>query len=149
MARKSKSPKAQQTPSTKKRPRTSAEPTRYLKLNPSWRISQLEMVEPFGWHKLDPDMADYIKGMLSSFESMTWAEILIDAKKRNHSVPVGDLCKSARQRLRDMRQEDVDEIVSLRLSGKERVWGILEEGVLRLIWWDPEHQVCPSQKKNT
>lgn len=132
-----------------KGPRRAIEPTSYYSERPSWRISQIEMMDPFGWHRIDPTSALYVREKLSQFESMTWSEILIDAKKQNHSISVSDLCKAARDRLEAIQQEDVDELVSLRLSGRERVWGILEGGVLRLLWWDPEHQVCPSVLKNT
>ena len=36
---------------------------------------------------------------------------------------------------------------SLRLSGQERVWGILDQGVLSVLWWDPDHAVCPSLRE--
>jgi hypothetical protein len=43
-----------------------------------------------------------------------------------------------------------DEVTSLHLSGTERVVGVLEpRGVMHILWWDPDHGVCPSQKKNT
>jgi len=44
-----------------------------------------------------------------------------------------------------MKQYDVDEMLSLRLSGTERVWGILADGICTLVWWDPEHRLCPAQ----
>jgi hypothetical protein len=62
---------------------------------------------------------------------------------------VGELCKTARDRLEDLRLEDIDELVSLRLGGAERVWGIRDGNVMLLLWWDPEHAVCPSLKKHT
>lgn len=77
---------------------------------------------------------------------MTWNEILVKGKKRNHSVAITQLCAQAQKRLRDSGQADLEELVSLRLSGPERVWGILREGVLAVIWWDPNHEVCPSIK---
>ena len=64
--------------------------------------------------------------------------------KHNHNVGIQRLCKSAQDRLNAMKQYDPDEILSLRLSGTERVWGILADGICTLVWWDPEHQVCPS-----
>jgi hypothetical protein len=42
---------------------------------------------------------------------------------------------------------DLKRIVSLRLSGKERIWDVMEAGVLTVIWWDPEHTVLPSPEK--
>ena len=40
-------------------------------------------------------------------------------------------------------------LVLRRISGPGRVWGIREEHVLDLLWWDPRHEVCPSPKKHT
>lgn len=144
-----KKPKAKINPSTNKQPKVASAPTSFHNMKPSWRISSIEMVEPYGWHTLDANMLLYIKDKLISFESMTWAEILVQGKKFHHTVAITNLSSEAKSRLREINQDDVDELVSLRLSGKERVWGILDQGVLTLLWWDPEHQVCPSLKKHT
>jgi len=111
----------------------------------------MELVEPYGWHNLDAGGIAAIRLRLSGFESMTWSEILIDGKKFNHSVSIAQLCKEARDRLNLMFRGniDVEELVSLRFSGKERVWGILDNGVLSLLWWDPQHQVCPALLRDT
>ena len=119
-------------------------------LKPAWRLSLLQLVDPFGWHALDFGKATYVREKLAHFESMTWSEILVKGKKHNHSINVEDLCPAARERLRNIRQDDVEDLVSLSLSGRERVWGILEgAGVLKVLWWDPDHRVCPSVKKHT
>lgn len=143
--REKKKPKWQVEPHPNKQP-TATTPTSYHKLNPSWRIAKMEMVDPFGWHQVDSAMLSYIRDRIIEFERRTWAEILGD--HHNHPVEVGRLAPLAQERLQEMRQDDLEEMLSLRLSGKERIWGILDRGVCTLIWWDPEHQVCPSQKKN-
>ncbi len=76
---------------------------------------------------------------------MTWAEVL--GSKHNHNVDIDRLCKAARERLVQLKQHDLDELLSLRLSGAERIWGILSEGVRTIIWWDPDHKICPSLLK--
>ena len=79
-------------------------------------------------------------------EKMTWTDL------RNHGchlVSIEDLCKTAQTRLIDINQDDKDELYSIRLSGKVRVWGVKESNVIRLLWWDPEHEICPSLLKNT
>lgn len=116
---------------------------------PTWRIFHLEMCDPFGWHILERAKLEEILGKLRDFERLTWNEILVRNKERNHSVPVIKLCKGARDRLQELKLDDVDELVSLRLSGAERVWGIRYSAVLSLLWWDPNHNVCPSLKKHT
>ncbi|GAA6622552.1 hypothetical protein [Scytonema sp. NUACC26] len=146
---KNKKPKTKVNPSSAKRPKIASSPNSFYNMNPSWRISRLEMLGFYGWHKLDTKTLLHVKDKLASFETMTWAEILVSSKKFNHSVNVNDLCSIAQARLSEIGQDDIDELVSLRLSGKERVWGILDLGVLTLLWWDPEHEVCPSILKNT
>jgi len=90
-----------------------------------------------------------VREKLVGFESMTWNEILHGRNTRNHEVDVADFEKAACDDLVAAEMDDVDSMVSLRLSGRERIWGILDRGVLSIVWWDPEHRVCPSRKKHT
>jgi hypothetical protein len=48
-----------------------------------------------------------------------------------------------------MGQDDVEAVLSLRISARERVWGILDGPALQVLWWDPEHQVYPVERRNT
>jgi hypothetical protein len=107
------------------------------------------MCDPFGWHRLNSVDLCAIKEKLSHFETMTWNEILVRGRKQNHYVSRDDLSADAENRLVKLRQDDIDSLLSLHLGGKERVWGMMEGGVLRLLWWDPSHKVCPSLKKHT
>jgi len=120
-----------------------------LQASPSWRIHMLEFCDPFGWHQVDQSTIEKIRVRLKNLETMTWAEILHEGGRRNHLVKVSDLCRGAKLRLTALKQDDVDEILSLTLAAKGRIWGILENSVVRLLWWDPEHRVRPSHKKHT
>jgi hypothetical protein len=146
---KKKQPKIKAIPNTEKKPKVASSPTSFHGMRPSWRISIIEMVEPYGWHTINANKIVGIKDKLANFEKMTWAEILIDGKKFHHTVAVSSLSSIAQARLREINLDDIDEIVSIRLSGKERIWGILDQGVLNVLWWDPEHQIYPYEKKNT
>jgi len=148
---KNKQPKqAKVIPPPPKQPqRIAIDPDSYYQKRPAWRISRMEFCDPFGWHILDAKSIDAIREKLANFETMTWKEILLDAKKQNHTVSVGDLIKEAQDRLLEIFSEQLDELTCLHLTGKERVWGKIDEGVMELLWWDPEHQVCPSYKKHT
>ncbi len=116
-------------------------------MNPAWRLSLLELVDPFGWHRLSGQDLKDIRSRLVSFESMTWSEILIRDKKHNHFVRRDQICADAERRLKDIKQDDVDEIVSLKVMARERVWGIMDGGVLKILWWDPQHRICPSKPR--
>jgi hypothetical protein len=104
------------------------------------------MRDPFGWHEIDRDAVEKIRQRLVNFESMTWPEILIRGEKRNHRIPIPTLCKEARDRLRDLRLLDEEHIVSLGVGSRERIFGFLHVVVLDVLWWDPDHGVCPSYK---
>jgi hypothetical protein len=78
---------------------------------------------------------------------MTWAEL--DGASGSHSVAVDDLCSDARERLLKLRMDEQGQLYSLRITGEQRVWGVRDIAILRVLWWDPEHQVCPSPKKHT
>ena len=84
---------------------------------------------------------------LRSFESMTWREI--DGPTGSHGVGLTSLCAAAQKRLVTIKQDDAEELFSLRVEGAARVWGIRDGHVLRILWWDPRHEVCPSPKKHT
>lgn len=109
----------------------------------------MAMLERFGWHKLDASKLREVRAKLGQFETMTWSEILLDSKKQNHLVEIEKIIPPAQTWL-ERNKILLDKIVSLRLSGQERVWGYLaEHGVMVVLWWDPEHEVCPSILKNT
>jgi hypothetical protein len=139
-----KKPHLRETPlAAKKEPRTAIDPDAYRRQYPSWRVRFLEFVEPFGWHEANEEELRAIHGRLSNFESMTWEDILIRANHHNHHIRVDQICTEARGRLAAIGRGDVETVVSLRVSAKERVWGILEGAVLHVLWWDPEHLVYP------
>lgn len=107
------------------------------------------MCDPFGWHEISKEKLTEIRVKLAGFEASTWNEILIGAKKQNHFIAVTDLEPEAQRRLRDLHMDDIDEVLSLRLSGEERVFGVKHDVAISLLWWDPTHKVCKSVLKHT
>jgi hypothetical protein len=106
------------------------------------------MADPWGWHTLTNAEVAFIREKLAFLEQKSWSDILIVAKKQNHLVPVNNLCSKAQARLRALNI-NVDELLSLRLGSKERIYGILDQGVMSVLWWDPVHEVYPVEKKHT
>lgn len=107
------------------------------------------MCDPFGWHKLEKEKIEEIRTKLGHLESRTWSDILVNAKKLNHTIARDDLSKEAQDRLAELELDDVDSLISLHLSGKERVFGIKTDVALTILWWDPDHTICPSKLKHT
>ena len=106
------------------------------------------MSGPFGWNDVEAAVLKNIRQKLQSFETMTWGEILCPGKP-NHHIKLTEITTEAQRDLIDAQLDDVDDLVSLRLGSRRRLWGILEAGVFSIIWWDPEHKVNPSPKRNT
>jgi hypothetical protein len=80
-------------------------------------------------------------------ESMTWGQV--EGATGSHFVEVDAIVPDAQRRLEEIGKDEQGRLFSLRITGEMRLWGIRDIAILRLLWWDPEHQVCPSHKKHT
>lgn len=89
---------------------------------------------------MDLDAMHRVHKRLTDFERMTFKEI--DGKK-NHEIPVERLGKEAQTRLLELGIEEYDEVLSLRVTQAERVWGLKAPNGIYLLWWDPAHTVYP------
>jgi len=115
---------------------------------PVWRFSLLDWDGPWGWRNLDAKKWQEILQKLGDFETRTWANIKSDGN--NHFVEIKNSPNPEPQkRLTELHLDDIQELFSLRLSGKERLWGILDRSTFNILWWDPYHEVWPSTKKHT
>lgn len=142
-------PRVRQSPASAKTPHAASDPNAWRREYPSWRVALLQVIDPFGWHRATAADLHSVRERLRSFESMTWNEILTAAGHQNHLIPVTQLCHEAQARLEAMGQSDLDALLSLRISARERLWGILQGAVLRVLWWDPQHQVYTVEQRHT
>ncbi len=113
---------------------------------PEFKAGQMDMEGPWGWNKFDPSLLQDLFQRIFDSQRLTW-QILRD--NGSHLVQIGDLCSEAQKRLLELSKDDCDELFSLRVTGKKRIWGIKDGNILWLLWWDPNHEVCPSLKKHT
>jgi len=113
---------------------------------PVWQFNAMDLSGPFHWHLEEINIFREIRNKLSQFESMTWHEIEGD---KHHFASVSAISKEAQDRLITLKQDDIDQLFSLRLTGTQRVWGIRIGSIFKILWWDPKHLVYPSKKKNT
>ena len=133
-----------------KGPRAATNPDDTNQETPVWSLLIFDHDGPWGKNCCQDLVVlwDEIYTKLRQYEIMTWGQIYQD-KKRNHDVAVGSLIKDARDRLTLLKLDDYETLFRFRLSGEQRVWGIRDGRVFKLLWWDPEHHICPSTKKNT
>jgi len=115
---------------------------------PVWKLSLLDWDGPWGWRDIKANQWQQILQKLGYFETRTWADIKSDGN--NHAVFIQN-CPNPEtlKRLTEIHLDDIEELFSLRLSGKERIWGILDNHIFKILWWDPNHEVWPSTKKHT
>lgn len=110
--------------------------------HPVWHIGSLDVEGKWGWENIEKEFFFVnILPKIKNFESMFWNEIL---GRKSHPIPTANLCKEAQKRLVDINLDDVEELVSLRLTGAQRIWGVRYSNILKILWWDPKHEVCPS-----
>jgi hypothetical protein len=133
-------------------PRAKSDPVRNRRENPSWNVRLADPEGPWSFRNLScRSWWNDIYAKLCDFETMTWQEILDASGGRvhgnnNHEIPTSVLVPAARRRLKKLRMDDIDVLFSLRLTGRKRIWGILDGSVLKLLWYDPNHEIYPSMK---
>ncbi len=112
-----------------------------------WRTSSADLDGEWGWNKIGIKLLfREIIPKLQNYESMTWGEIRGEG---SHFIEVGKCSKEARKRLRYLKLDDSEHLFSLRVSGRVRIWGRVQSSIFLILWWDPEHQVYPVEKKHT
>lgn len=85
---------------------------------------------------------------------LTWGEIMSQMTGPNHrrrpkhsSYNFGSVGTVAQRRLAELRLDEIfEEFFRFRLTGEKRLWGFRTEDVFHLLWWDPEHQVYPTDR---
>lgn len=114
-----------------------------------WRFNEIDTGGPWPPAAIGVGaMADLLKKM-GDFESMTLGEIFKPGSEHGKRYVVENLPSPALKRLRDIERDDETEIARLRCGARPRLYGFLREHVFHVVWWDAEHQVYPSKKRNT
>ncbi len=139
--------KSIKNPGFRKRPRKDRALIEAMSEFPVWQTGVIDLNGSWGWKKIEGNcFFDKILPKIQNFESMKWPEIL---GRNSHEININKLCSEAQKRLKHLELDDFENLVSLRLSGPQRVWGIKIGNIFKILWWDPNHEVCPSKLKHT
>jgi hypothetical protein len=120
---------------------------------PTWKFESLDLGGPWcpAQRIIKKETALNIISKLRSFESMTWA--VIDSKPKSHGpgssshfIAISKLNNQAKRRLKQLKKDKIEELYSLRLSGTERIFGFFEGRSFHLLWYDPNHEICPVKR---
>lgn len=126
----------------------------FYKEKPAWNFKSCDQKEwAFDSKNVGDSFWSEVLPTLQSLETMTWNDILVIAKKQNHSVDVSSLNPCAQRRV-DALMLEAEALISLRLTGKHRLYGYMVGNVFNILWYDTDHGdnptcVCRSRLKHT
>lgn len=115
-----------------------------------WRFQHADNDGPWGIAKLEPAQLAELLNKLVAVESQTILELFNNGEEPGkhyeaHRLPN----KQALERLTALKLGDMTRVSRLRFGGRERLYGFLVDNVFHVLWWDREHEVWPSTKRNT
>lgn len=128
------------------------DPDSYKQTKPVWSFDLADF-DHEQWSVLNIDFINKeIFKTLKSFEGMTWQEIdsASGGRKKgtnNHFILFEDMIKEAQDRADDLNLLQHESLYSLRIQGKIRLFGVLNDGIYHIVWYDSDHAICPSENK--
>jgi hypothetical protein len=160
MAKKKKKPNTQTNPSTRRQPVQGAKVSAKKRPVPApdgdadgsdrlvFGLQLLDHEGPYAWAGMSATDTKLIADTCKSWESMSANEVF--AAGGNKPIPLENLCPDAQTRLKQIDLEEYNgQWWELRVSGERRIWGVRQRHVFYVVWWDPNHRVCPSIKRHT
>lgn len=125
----------------------------------SFRYADRSYSGMWEWPPTGEDL-DEVLDFLCEMSRLTWLEIKSQLTgsgrrgsrhKKHHYQDSDGVCLEAQRRFGELGLDAVfDQYFRFRLGGEKRLWGFLtDDGVFHVLWWDPDHKVCPSEKRHT
>lgn len=112
-----------------------------------WKVARIDDNSQWGWNQITcPDFLRNIWDKMRNFETMTWVDIL---GRNHHEIPISKITRQAQKRLEELGHDDKETLVSFHITGRQRIWAIRSGEDAFLLWWDPNHEVCPSYLRRT
>lgn len=99
-----------------------------------------------GWNITPYKLADIV-GTLQDLESRKWGEIKSDSGGKSkghgtnsHFISISKLPKlEAKEYLKLGYGDEYDKIFSLRVNSTERLIGVVDMGLFKILWFNPNH----------
>ena len=116
-----------------------------------WSFSDVDREGRFAFNPKAIDCKKLLEKILD-FSSMKWSELVPTdgGKSPHHRLSPQALSVEAKARIKAKGlEEESDAIFSFRLSNKERLIGIRNGVIFKVIWYDANHEFAPSHLKNT
>lgn len=118
----------------------------YRLRSPVWKFRRHAKSGQFAWLSLRESDLPGVFNALSGYEQMRWAEI--EARPHCHAMPVSE-CHEEVGRHLATQGYDFDELFQLSTGNKGRLFGVRLDHVFEIIFWDCDHKVYETKKRNT
>jgi hypothetical protein len=126
--------------------------------SPSWRfiLMDLDFQDEWGWPFVTGPKLTEIVVFLKEMERLTWTEIrqqMTGGERRRGEkhkyIPTDHCCDVAQRRLEELELDEyADSWFRFRLANQERLWGVVQDRIFYPVWWDHDHNVCPSRDQD-
>lgn len=118
-----------------------------------WSSESIDHEYAGAWNwDLGPKETKDLLDLLSGLHGLTWREVKGQqfnskntTRQLHHKQPVTSICREAQKRLGEIGRGDQSEMFRLRHGNTVRVWGIMEVGIFRILWYDSSHKVYPTE----
>lgn len=125
----------------------------------SWRFSTLDRAYPQegGWSAIDDADLHRIVECIAALDDRSMTQVLAGSSTSQRYFAVYDqatvdrgFSADAKRQLADRERDDATEIARIRVGGTKRLYAVkTPRGVFELLWWDPNHQIYPTEPRNT
>ena len=112
-------------------------------------FSKCDREGKWAWTKLreSPDKFLKVIEKLQDFETMNWDQ---NEAAGNHPIDIEGISREAQNRLKHIGRDETVDLMSFRITSKKRVWCARDSSqVMKILWWNPNHTVYPTTKRNT
>ena len=129
----------------------SEKPGGYYQKSPMFSFRRYDENAPWSSSLNNKPVVDSVMNHLKGKEGQLWKEIIAQSGGRSrgtnsHHIKIAELTNEAQRRARYINLNE-SELFSMRFEGDVRLWGIIEpDGRFYVIWYDPNHKVCPVDK---
>lgn len=108
-----------------------------------WRFSAADSGGKWRWLAIDDKNLREFATRLPSFETSDYR----DRRELWSIHPQTSLSKDAKDRLLEISRDDEERLISFHVGNRERVWCTEHNGIMCVLWWDPNHEVYPTAKR--
>ena len=147
-----KSARLKERPIEMKQVRVGADPNSVFGMKMTWTHEAYDREGAWTWgvnrEWAPEDWETIIKPKLENWANLTWGEIdghsSDTGHKLHHTMQTDAICDEAQYRMVAIEKYS-DIVFRFRLGNKRRLWGFRTIAHFEILWFDPTHQIYPTE----